>query len=220
MFAIIAGFVMIEVLRKFSVLNELIQDELNSIQDIRDFLIYFDNMSIEYQIKLKKSLLLYVNSLNDYEWVKMTKGEEFPSDTSKELYGIMKCLDEIEITKPTDSVALTELITEISKVTTFRTKRISLSKEKIPNSLIMLLIFMSFVIILGFVLLDVKNSFSHYFIVCTTSISILSLFNIITDLDKPFNGIWCLKPCEIIKLKENLEHSIKIDKHKLTFSYE
>jgi len=211
MFAIIAGFVLVEVLRKFAALTELIQDELNSIQDIRDLIIYFDNISLDDQIKLKKSLCSYVKSLSDYEWVKMTKGEDFSSDTSKELYGIMRCLDNIEITKATDSVALTEVISEISKVTTFRTKRISLSKEKLPKSLIILLAFMSSVIILGFVFLSVENSFTHYFIVSTTSVSILSLFYIIYDLDKPFSGMWNLTPCEIVKLKDNLEHSIKID---------
>jgi len=215
MFAIIGGFVLVEVLRKFSNLNDLIQNELNSIQDIRDFIIYFDNISIDLKIRLKESLLIYIESFINYEWLKMEKGEHISTDTSKELYGIMRCLDEIEIIKATDSVALTEVITEISKVTTYRTKRISLSKEKIPDNLIMLLGFMSSVIILGFILLNIQNAFSHYFIVCTTSISILSLFNIINDLDKPFSGVWSLSKSDIENLKVNLDKTIKCEKNEV-----
>lgn len=40
-YAIVAGFLLVTVLNRYSSLSQTIEDELNAIESIRDFLVYF-----------------------------------------------------------------------------------------------------------------------------------------------------------------------------------
>ena len=56
-----------------------------------------------------------------------------------------------------DSIALTSIINTLSGLTECRTKRIYLSNEEIPTPIMKLLIFMSIILVTGFIFLGVEN---------------------------------------------------------------
>jgi len=74
-YAILVGFLLIEVLRRFSSLSSTIQEELNAAEDIRDFLVYIDENK-ESKRAIRKALIDYVNSVIEREWINMEHSPE------------------------------------------------------------------------------------------------------------------------------------------------
>ena len=91
-YAIVAGFLLITVLNRYSALSQTIEDELNAVESIRDVLIYFGaGQQMESQ-QLRKSLADYCNAIAAIEWKEMADATTpTNSDTSEELYQIMRC---------------------------------------------------------------------------------------------------------------------------------
>jgi len=190
-YAIVAGFLLVTVLTKYSDLNQVIEDELNAIETVRDFLTYLNDEKSEIKTSIKNALSHYTSSLADKEWPEMSDPHEaMDSDTSEELYEIMRKSKKISVDSENDIIVFTAIIENISDITKLRTRRIALANERLPPRLKILMIFMSAVLISAFVLLGVHNIYTHITILVSLAVSIHLLYMIIEDLDHPFYGIW------------------------------
>lgn len=190
-YAIVAGFLLVTVLTKYSDLSQVIENELNAIETVRDFLTYLNSNNNEVKINIKSALSQYTSSLLNKEWSEMSDPHEpMDSDTSDELYEIMRKSKNISVDTDKDGVVFTAIIENISDITKLRTRRIALANERLPPRLKILMIFMSIVLIAAFLLLGVQNIYTHVAILVSLSISIHLLYMIIEDLDHPFYGIW------------------------------
>jgi hypothetical protein len=116
--------------------------------------------------------------------------EPMDSDTSEELYEVMRKSKNIAVETESEAIVYTAIIDSISDITKLRTRRIALANERLPPRLKVLLMFMSIVIIVAFILLGVQNIFTHLTILVSICISIHLLYMVIEDLDHPFYGIW------------------------------
>ena len=190
-YAIVAGFLLVTVLTKYSDLSQAIENELNAIETVRDFLIYLNDTNKEVKSNIKNALSNYTFSLLNKEWSEMSDPHEpMDSDTSDELYEIMRKSKEIKVNRDSDEVVFTAIIENISDITKLRTRRIALANEKLPPRLKILMVFMSIVLVAAFMLLGVQNIYTHVAIVVSLSVAIHLLYMIIEDLDHPFYGIW------------------------------
>jgi len=190
-YAIVAGFLLVTVLTKYSDLSQVIENELNAIETVRDFLTYTDDETKEVKKGIRDALAAYASSLLNYEWPEMSDPHEsMDSDTSEELYEIMRKSKKIPVETAADSVVFSALIDNISDITKLRTRRIALANERLPPRLKLLMIFMSFVLIAAFILMGVQSIYIHATILVSITISINLLYLIIQDLDHPFYGIW------------------------------
>ena len=190
-YAIVAGFLLVTVLTKYSDLSLAIENELNAIETVRDFLIYLTDTNVKIKKNIKDALSHYTSSLLNKEWPEMSDPlEPMDSDTSEELYEIMRISKEISVEKEADGIVFTAIIENISDITKLRTRRIALANERLPPRLKLLMIFMSIVLIVAFMLLGVQNIYTHVAIVVSLSIAIHLLYMVIEDLDHPFYGIW------------------------------
>lgn len=190
-YAIVAGFLLVTVLTKYSDLSQVIENELNAIETVRDFLIYLSETNKEVKNNIKNTLSHYTFSLLNKEWSEMSDPHEpMDSDTSDELYEIMRKSKEVTVDTESDGIVFTAIIENISDITKLRTRRIALANERLPPRLKLLMTFMSIVLIAAFMLLGVKNIYIHVAIVVSLAIAIHLLYMIIEDLDHPFYGIW------------------------------
>ena len=204
-YAIIAGFLLVEVLQKFGNVTSSMDEEVNSLRDTRDFLIYIDGDE-KAKKEIKKSLRTYSKSVVDTEWAEMADmTTPTDADTSPELKDLIVAVNGINVTNESDSVALNSIISEVSKITTHRSKRIGLSDAEIPPSLKVLLVFMSAVLVIGFVFMSVENIWVHMLLVGSVVVAIQLMYMIISDLDTPFDGVWNLSD------REFREFSTKVD---------
>ncbi len=190
-YAIVAGFLLATVLSKYSDLSQAIEDELNAVETVRDFLTYLGDEQKAVKINIKKALYQYASSLLNKEWDEMSDPlVPMDSDTSEELYDVMRKSKNIHIQTENEVIAYTAIIENISDITKLRTRRIALANERLPSRLKLLMIFMSIVIIATFILLGVQNFYTHATILVSLTISIHLLYMVIVDLDHPFYGIW------------------------------
>ena len=190
-YAIVAGFLLVTVLTKYSDLSLVIENELNAIETVRDFLTYLNKKNEEAKCNIKRTLFDYTSSLLNNEWLEMSAhNEPMDSDTSDELYEIMRKSESIVIESENDGIVFTAIIENISDITKLRTRRIALANERLPPRLKLLMIFMSFVLVIAFMLLAVQSIYAHIAILAFLTIAIHLLYMVIEDLDHPFYGVW------------------------------
>ena len=209
-YAIVAGFLLVTVLTKYSDLNQAIENELNAIETVRDFLTYLNDEKIEVKMSIKSALSHYTSSLLNIEWPAMSDPHEpMDSDTSEELYEVMRKSKKISVDTESDGVVFTAIIENISDITKLRTRRIALANERLPPRLKVLMIFMSIVLISAFVLLGVQNIYTHITILVSLSVSIHLLYMIIEDLDHPFYGVWNINRMPLEELVSRFSNEVK-----------
>ena len=169
-----------------------IDSEVNEIQNVRILLKYFSDTQQKIINNVRKALLSYVNSIHSIEWGKMIKKVSLP-EFSSELENVIDSVSHLKSEDENDSIALTSIINTLSGLTDCRTKRIYLSNEEIPPPIMKLLIFMSTILILGFIFMGVQNFWIHLFMVWSLSTTLQLTINLLTDLNNPFNGIWTVE---------------------------
>ena len=192
LYAIIIGFILIATLDKFDNLKRSIDSEINEIQNVRVLLKYFSDSQKEVINNVRKALLSYVNSIHSIEWEKMMEKVSLP-EFSSELENVIGSVSHLKSEDENDSIALTSIINTLSGLTECRTKRIYLSKEEVPPPIMKLLIFMSIILVSGFIIMGVQNFWIHIFMVWSLSTTLQLIINLLTDLNTPFEGIWVVE---------------------------
>ncbi len=191
-FAMISGLVLVQSLERYTNLKLLFQEELNALQDIRDYLIFLDDVPMEMIDKIKLSLSHYVGSVIEKDLPNMKNKCIEYSDTSPEMYEVIRDVDDIDINNKnrSQSVAMQGILSLIFEITTHRTKRFFVAKEDTHRTVFRLIVLMAIVIVLGLIMMDVGNIILHVFMVGTTHISLTLLIMILADLSNPFKGNW------------------------------
>jgi len=221
LFAIISGMVLVNVLERFQQLENVVEEELNAVESIRDSLVYLHLPDPERRAFLQV-LMEYLKSIAGTEWDRMAQVDQrdqensIDSDTNKELLDIHKHIASVIQTKKEspqepfniDLVQSTviPLVLELGK---FRTHRLSLAEAQLPPRLKFLLLWMIFFLVIGFILLSVENVWINIFMTVAVSGAIQWLYTIISDLDHPFYGIWNVSRLQLDMLIDKFEAEIK-----------
>lgn len=204
-YAIVSGFLLVEVLNRFNKLSEVVESELNAIGDVRDFLIYMDGQQ-DKKKTVNRELQEYVHSVATVEWADMNDElAVLNSDTSKELYDIMYAVNNLEINNESDRSALHFLISELSSITTLRTQRISIANHSLPPQLKHLLLFMSTVLVAAFMINTSTVLWIQCFMVGSITGCVHLLYLVIADLDHPFTGLWTINVRPLIELQSSFD---------------
>ncbi len=208
-YAIIAGFLLLDVLGRYGELARTCEAELNAVECIRDFLVYLEANQPEIGIRIRRSLRDYVASVSMTEWPQMCDAAgDTDSDTSEELYALMRVVNEVEVKTEADQVVLTAFIDKIAEITTKRTERICLANTRLPPRLKALLLFMSISLVAGFLLMKVANVYVHFFMAASLAMCVHLLYLIIEDLDHPFYGVWNVSNSGFDQLLVKFEHEL------------
>ena len=220
LYAIIIGFILIGALGRYEQLKLAVDSEINVIQNIRDFLIYFSDSTsmqraevkdsrseqINVLLNIRQALYTYVKSVYEKEWLEMSdKTETTDPDSTQELKAIIVSVSNLESRDENDSIALTAIITSLSDLTNHRTKRIYLSNEEIPSPIMKLLIFMSIFLVAGFFILGVQNLWVHLIMITSFAATIQLIINLLIDLNTPFSGIWNIDNKRYVALAEKIK---------------
>ena len=207
LYAIIIGFILISALEKFEQLKMAVDSEVNEIQNIRVLLSYFSDNQKEVINNIRKNLFTYVHSIHSTEWEDMIKKDSQP-EFSEELRNVRDSVSHLKSEDENDSIALTSIINTLSGLTECRTKRISLANEEVPGPIMKLLFFMSVILIFGLIIMGVQNFWVHLFMVCSLSITLQLIINLLTDLNNPFTGIWVIEKKHYLGIVKSIDKRI------------
>lgn len=189
-YAIVAGFLLVTVLNRYSALGQTVEDELNAAESIRDFLVYFQGDQHAPAQELRTALARYTKAVATTEWQEMADSAiSCNSDTSAELYESMRCAGKIRVANDRDLSILSAVITSSAELAKMRTRRIALANERLPPRLRMLLLFMYVSLASAFLALGVRSLGAHIFMTVALSVSVYLIYWVIEDLDHPFYGI-------------------------------
>ncbi len=214
-YAIVSGFLLVEVLNRFNKLSEVVEAELNAISDVRDFLLYVDGQE-DIKQSVKKELQEYVHSVATVEW--STMNDDYAvlnSDTSKELYDVMHAVNKVEVNNESDREALHFLISEMSSITSLRTERISIANQQLPPRLKHLLVYMSVVLVAAFIINAGMEPWIHCFMVGSITACVHLLYIVIADLNTPFTGLWTISVSPLIELYLTFDETKLSDREEL-----
>lgn len=207
-YAIVIGFILAELLTRFHRLMTCISNELNAVEDIRDFLVYVDKNE-KTKLDINKALLQYVTVVVNREWELMKNcRSSFDSDTSVELYRLMETVEDIKKYDDSDGVALAAIIGKISDVTTFRTERFERSRQRLSLPLNVLIVFMSIILVSGFVMMNIPSLWVHSFVIFSVVTSVYLLYLVIDDLNHPYEGVWNITDRPFRDVQARLQRNI------------
>jgi len=127
---------------------------------------------------------------------------------SSELENVIESVSHLKSEDENDNIALTSIINTLSGLTECRTKRIYLSKEEVPPPIMKLLIFMSIILVSGFIIMGVQNFWVHIFMVWSLSTTLQLVINLLTDLNSPFVGIWVVEKDPYSEIVDSIENVI------------
>ena len=207
LYAIIIGFILISALGKFDQLKLAVDSEVSEIQSIRILLQYFSDNQIEAINNIRKTLFAYVHSIHSIEWEDMIKKDSQP-EFSEELRNVRDSVSHLKSEDENDSIALTSIINTLSGLTACRTKRIYLANEEIPGPIMKLLIFMSCVMVGGFIILGVENFWIHLFMIWSLSTTVHLIITLLNDLNNPFIGIWLIEKNHYFGIVKSIDKNI------------
>ncbi len=206
-YAIVTGFILLVVITNYNNIKKYISSEINALQDLRDFLLYIDSDQKSVRL-IRIRVGHYVDSVIHKEWASLVNGKHIDSDTSPELYAIIKSVNQVKINQNdlSDKIAVKKLINTIGRITTFRTNRLTSVNEKIPPVMMHLILFLSSCIVLPFSLIGVSN-WLWWIINAFNGFTIIYIYMIIKDLNDPFHGSWNIKPIQFQEFIDSLEEN-------------
>lgn len=189
MYAIVAGFIILVLLENYNAIKAHIWAEVNTLQDLRDYLVYVDNQD-DVVDEIKEAIKSYVESVIQQEWTEMVSASQVDMDTSAEIYEVMKRINKIEVTNRSDAVALGKLIDTVGEITTHRTNRLYSSGEKLPVLLKLFIIILSVLVVFIFTLLPIQEAIIRFLLNGVNIFAVVYIYIIIWDLNRPFKGVW------------------------------
>ena len=209
-YAIIIGSLITNVLGRFTSLSRTVEEELVALEEVRDLLIYLDENK-ETKKEIYTALLDYVNSVLGKAWEEMGNiNSSFNTDTSNELYKLIKAVHKIKITNESDKFALGALMNKITDITTLRSKRISYAREQLPSRLQTLVTFMSIMLLFGFIFVGVHNIWIHGLMVFSITILIYFAHIILSELNHPFRGVWNINKRPFQEFQRKLKNIVAL----------
>lgn len=210
-YAVIAGFLLAQLLTRYHQLSSRLHEELNALEDIRDFLVYVDDgqQNTAAKLAIREALVRYIRNIIENEWPRMTAGERnMDTDTCEELYGVMRAVEKIRPEDQSDIIALRAIIDHVADVTTHRTERLDMVGHGLTPPLRVLLYFMSAIISIGFILMGIQSLSIHVFMVVSVITSIGLLLIVMFDLNKPFAGIWNIDAEPFLAVEQRLRKAL------------
>jgi hypothetical protein len=167
LYAVIIGMLVVEALNHYNNLRSTIEQEINAVQDIRDFLIYLEHDD-QARPAIRQSLSSYVKSVMTRDWPKMRsktdrdRPRSSDSYTCRELYQLMKDIRTIKTNNEGASkIAMELMMNKVSEITTYRTDRFMSAVDHLTFPMRVLLQVFSATIIIFLILMLLEPTWLH-----------------------------------------------------------
>jgi hypothetical protein len=145
----------------------------------------------------------YIEQLLDHEFP-----PEDPADAAPTLYQIVPVLNEISadgIADAVDRITLDAIHDELRTTTRARSERLSIAARHIPRIHWFQIEMLSTLIMVGFLMLDLRAPLLEGLLLGLTTGAIMVLYLSLFDLDYPFGGLWRVEPLGLERLRRELE---------------
>jgi hypothetical protein len=207
LYAIVTALMLVKGLETFDSLDRAIRNEAMKIRSINTYFYYFQNDLHEPNnntiMLLRNALAQYVdNILSKSTATRAIKNDSIITDC-------INLCNNIKINDENDRIALIELIRAIDDLRILRGNRLSLASAKIPDYLISMLAVMTAVLVFPFFLHHHEGFSFNYYIIFSLSLFGSFIYFLLTDLNRPYSGVWRIDFSPYVEAKHELASEIK-----------
>jgi hypothetical protein len=199
-YALIIGFTFQQAFSRQAELRQKLTAEASSL---RNLLMLSGTMRVgTAQEVVAGHLLRYLAQLLDHEFP-----PEDAVDAAPTLYQIVPVLNEISADGTDDAVdriTLNAIHDELRTTTRARSERLSIAARHIPRIHWFQIELLSTLIMVGFLLLDLRAPPLEALLLGLTTGAIMVLYLSLFDLDYPFGGLWRVEPLGLQRLRHEL----------------
>lgn len=196
LYGVTFAFALYVVWSQFNSVQSGIQQEADLLEDIyRMTLLLSDRIAVK---SLAQNLRSYVEALLGSEWKELSQGKTCSFSQSK-FMELCHSLRSVPVADIRNQAVFSQLLDAVNRLTRVREERVTASLTRIPETLWLLLNFMSAVLLIGFLLLFLLSHSNFAIFVGTIIIAVIAfsiglLLSIIKDMDNPFVGVWNVSP--------------------------
>jgi len=207
LYAIVTALMLVKGLDTFDSLDHAIRDEAMKIRSINTYFYYFQNDAVERNNNLintiRNHLVQYVANI-----LAQTTADRVEENDRVITVCIEKC-NEIEVHDENDRIALSEIIRGIDDLRSLRSRRLNLASAKIPDYLIGMLAIMTVSVVLPFFLHHHNGLSFNYYIIFFLSLFGSFIYFLLTDLNKPYAGLWRIDFTPYVEAKDEVAGEMK-----------
>jgi len=199
-YAILAAFMIVNAWTEVNSLDDTIRKETISLRNIYFLGLQFHDENVLND--LKQSILNYITSIIDAYWEESIEIDE----TDKKFIEISKSIEEFKLNTGKKYILLNNIHEEFRSASTQRATVLSFIAAKTPRVLWLFIIFLSFVMVFNFIIIDYANQWIATLIITLVSIAIAFVLVLIYDMDYPFKGgFWAMTPEHYLNLQKSIQ---------------
>ena len=83
-----------------------------------------------------------------------------------------------------------------------------LANDEVPPPVMNLTVFMSVLLLIGFIILGVQDFWVHIFMIVSMATTVQFIINLLVDLNNPFKGVWNISKNHYLDLEQQIENQI------------
>lgn len=140
-----------------------------------------------------RAVKIYARAVVETEWKALSRNEEVEK-TDKLSFGVISSVTDVTPENDTERLLYERLLEIASQASAHRDERISLSRKRIPRTLLVFVTFTAFLILLLIFLYPFRSTPLGLVSVGITTMLLFFAHFVLTDLDNPFEGTWNIGP--------------------------
>lgn len=186
-YTLVAAFTIVEVWGQFNTVSNLLSKEAKAITSIWNYVDYLNDAKLDKSMKI--ALTNYVEATIKYEHAEAAKGQR-SNHPSKELLAIFHTLDQITFNDKRDATVFPLIVTAYEDLSSIRSERIDASVTRLPSMLKFFFNTLTLFLMVGVSLIGFSATFLYVLSIIAAAFVTSITYQIIFDLDNPFDGDW------------------------------
>ncbi|MHA2276506.1 MAG: bestrophin-like domain [Candidatus Kariarchaeaceae archaeon] len=185
-YALIAAFILVEAWNHYNEIKTTYSAETEALIHLWNFVDFLDDETMSKAMHF--TLLSYIDTTLKVEFPKLARFQKVHLP-SPEFQKILHLLDMIDFEKSRTGVAFDAMVTAFKDLSHARNQRIEFSLNRIPGLVKFFYVLASGFFWIAYLIQYFDNVGLYYFILFSTTVTVVISYLIIFDLDKPLQGL-------------------------------
>ena len=188
LYSVVYAFAIYVIWGQFTAVESEIQKESGAL---RGLLVFSRALKDTIREPLVRAVKNYARSVDETEWRALSQGGE--TEKTDKLFGtIIAAVTEMKPEDETERICHGQLIEIVTRASSHRDERISLSRKRMPKTLLVFVMLTALTIVLLLLLFSFRSLGIGLASIALTSMILFFAHFVLTDLDNPFDGTWNL----------------------------
>jgi hypothetical protein len=188
LYSVVYAFAIYVIWGQFTSVESEIQKESGALKDL---LVFSRPLKDAMREPIVRAVKNYARSVDEIEWRALSQGGD--TEKTDKLFGtIIAAVTEMKPEDETESICHGQLVEIVSGASSHRDERISLSRKRMPKTLLVFVMLTALTIVLLLLLFPFRSLGLGLAAIAITAAILFFAHFVLTDLDNPFEGTWNL----------------------------